>query len=225
METGTKLTILDLANKFVNCKMNCNIEHNPTRILRLIGPKHNDIVSLRNHFIEEKERLDKVGVYEFERYYDKDIVNIIDELIEDCEKRTEPNKVNALVGGFIVTALKEGSMFRKFKWNNYEKLAAADLFTLFPEFDTNFRGDIIAYHKVGGKYVVIESEQYPFDYDKQRYKTKEPAEKKFYSTEIRKNGKIYSTNTVFNTFEEALFHTMCPNQYSAMSILFNSQKD
>jgi hypothetical protein len=172
METETKNAAWELANKFVNCKMNCNTDHNPTRILRLLGPKHNDITSLRNDFIEQKERLDKEGVYEFERWYSKDIVKILDELIEEVGKRnTAPHNINEVVGGFIVTALKEGSMFRRFNWSNYDILKKEDLFTLFSEFDCDFRGDITVCHKVGGKYVVIETERHPFDYDKQRYKT------------------------------------------------------
>lgn len=225
MEKETKNIAWDLANKFVNCKMNCNTDHNPTRILSFLGPKHNDITSLRNYFVEQKARIDKEGAYEFERWYTKDIINILDELIDEVGKRnTAPHEINDVIGGFIVTALKEGSMFRRFNWDNYNKLAAEDLFTLFSEFDSEFRGDIVTCHKVGGKYVVIETECHPFDYTKQRYKTQEPKEKQFYSTEIR-GEHLRLTSTVFHTFEAALFHTMNPHQYSAMNILFESKQD
>ena len=229
MATKTKITAAALAEKFVNCKMNCNLEHNPTRILKLIGPKYNDIPSLRKYFVEQKKRLDKEGKYEFERWYTKDVISILDKLIK-AVKEEEPtgHPVNDVIGAMIVNALKNGGMFRKFNWNNYQTLVAEDLFSLFTEFDTDFRGDIVACHKVGGKYVVIETERHPFDYDNQRYKTREPKEKQFYSTEFR--GKkpfqaLCMTNTVFNTFEAALFHTMNPHQYSAMNILFESKND
>ena len=231
METEIKNKSWELAKQFVNCKMNCDTHHNPTVLLRLLGPKHNDITSLRNEFIEQKERLDKKGgAYEFGHWYTADIVKILDELIEEVGKRKPtPHETNEMVGAFIVTALKEGAMFRGFNWYNYEKLVAEDLHSLFNEFDSDFRGDILTCHKVGGeyilggKYVVIETEQYPFGSKKQKYKTREPKEKKFYSTEYRKD-RLFTTSTVFNTFEAALFHTMAPSQYSAMNILFEAAK-
>lgn len=224
MATKVKKTpIAELAREFVNCKMNCDLDHNPTRVLQLLGPKHNDITSLRNHFIEEKERLTKKdGKYEFERWYSKDIVKILDELIDSViENRPLEFERNEVIGSIIIKALKEGHMFRGFNWNNYEKLVAENLSTLFNEFDSDFRGDITVCHNVAGKYIVIETESHPFDFKNQKYKTKEPKEKKFYSTEYRKD-KLFLTSMVWHTFEEALFHTMAPSQYSAMSILFEA---
>jgi len=224
MATKVKTAPAELARQFVNCKMNCDRDHNPTRVLQLLGPKHNDITSLRNHFIEEKEKYDKKGKYEFEQWYDKDIVKILDELIEEVGKHnTTPHKMNEVVGSFIVTALKEGHMFRRFNWNNYTKLVAENLSTLFNEFDCDFRGDITVCHNIAGKYIVIETESHPFDFKNQKYKTKEPKEKKFYSTEYRKGtDRLFLTSMVWHSFEEALFHTMAPSQYSAMSILFEA---
>lgn len=222
METKSKSTQKELAAKLVNCKMNCRRDYNPTRILGLLGPNENDIVSLRNYFIEEKEKLDKKGPYEFSQWFDKDVVKILDELIDSVDSPVagEGSK-NETIGYIIVKALKEDSLFRRFEWDNYHFLVKEGLFTLFSEFDSDFRGNIVACHKVGGKYIVIETERHPFDYDKQRYKTNEPKNKQFYSTEIR-GEQLRLTSMVFNTFEAALFHTMAPSQYSAMEILFEA---
>lgn len=211
MEAKVKSTPAELAAQFVNCKMNCGIEHNPTKILRLLGKGLNDITSLRNYFIEEKERLDKNDKHEFSQWYDKDIVKILDELIDSTPT------IGA--GLIIVQALKDGHMFRKFSWNNYNKLVAEDLYSLFGEFDSDFRGDITVCHKVGGKYVVIETEQYPFG---SKPHTKRIKEKKYYSTEYRKDKVLRTTSTVFDSFEAALFHTMAQSQYLAMNILFEA---
>lgn len=230
MDTTSETTVMELANRFVNSKMNCSIENNPTKILKLLGPNKDDIDALRNFLIEERVRLDKKN--EFSRWYDADIINLLGELITaviQSNKNMDTNLSMKLVGLHIISALKEGALFKKFHWANYEFLVKDGLFSLFSDFDSKFRGDIVACHKVGGKYVVIETERYPFDYKKQNDKTYEPKEKHFYSTEVRKNGKSYVTNYItnfsFNTFESALFHTMCPNHYSAINILFESQKD
>ena len=133
--------------------------------------------------------------------------------------------VEEVVSGFIIEALHSGHLFHQFNWKNLDVLIKADLFNFMHAFDSDFRGDIVTCHKVGGKYIVIETERHPFDYDKQKYKTHEPKEKQFYSTELRGKDavkKLYITNSVFNSFEDALFHTMAPNQYSAMSILFTA---
>ena len=219
----TKPTTAQLAVNFVSCSMNCDKEHNPTKILRLLGSDLNDIAALKKFFSEEKERLDKKGPHEFSHWYDKDIISHLNELIKQVKKENNTGRYdNDIVGEIIIRALKEGHMFQKFNWNNYYKLLQEKMFSLFSEFDTDFRGDIITCHNVADKYVVIETERYPFD--KQRYKTQEPKEKHFYSTEVR-GGILRTTSTMFHTFEAALFHTMNSHQYSAMNILFESKKD
>lgn len=216
----------DLARKFVTCKMNCTrMEYNPTKILKLLGSNFADIDTLREEFINEKIRMDKEGRHDFNQYYTPDISAILDELIENVKKNYNSKmaiwSVECTIGHIIVNALKNEPLFRNFNWSNYNMLRENELTNLFSEFDSDFRGDIVKCHKVGGKYIVIETERYPFDYDKQRYKTREPKEKQFYSTEVRK-GKLYLTSTMFHSFEAALFHTMAPSQYSAMTILFEA---
>lgn len=224
MATKTKTTPKELAERFVNCKMNCDTHHNPSVIIRLLGKSLNNINAIRKYLVEQKARLDKEGEYEFQRWYSSDIIEIFDELVETVKKDKPSAPVDEVVSGFLIEAL-HGFRFGGFRWQNLDALIEADLFSLFHEFDSDFRGDIVECHKVGGKYVVIETERHPFDYDKQKYKTHEPKEKQFYSTELRGKGadkKLYLTNTVFNSFEDALFHTMVPSQYSAMSILFTA---
>lgn len=229
MNTQDKTTrnqkLRELAERFVNSKMNSERRNNPSIIIRQLGKSLNDIQALRNHFVEQKARLDKEGKYEFERYFDKDIIQTFDELVDAVKAGKPSAPVEEVVSGFIIEALHSGHLFHGFKWKNLDALIEADLFNLMYEFDSDFRGDIVTCHNVGGKYIVIETERHPFDYDKQRNKTHEPKEKQFYSTELRGKGaakKLYLTSTVFNSFEDALFHTMAPSQYSAMSILFTA---
>lgn len=224
MKTTVNTSIKELATKFVTCKMNCDIEHNPTKILRLIGPDFSNISDLRDFIVAEKKRMNKENGFEFNNYYTPEIIDILDELCEEVVKGYNPQaiwSVDHTIGYQIVIAIKNNILFKKFNWNNYNVLNEAKLISLFPEFDTDFRGDITVCHKVGGKYVVIETESHPYDFDNQKRKTQEPKEKKFYSTEIR-HERLCSTNTVFDTFESALFHTMFPRHYSAVITLFES---
>lgn len=224
-KTSSKEQIRELAEKFVNSKMNSERRNNPSIIIRQLGKSLNDIQALRKHFVEQKARLDKEGKYEFERYYNKDIIQIFDELVESVKASKPSAPIEEVVSGFIIEALEKGHDFSRFNWKNLDALIEADLFSLMYEFDSDFRGDIVTCHNVGGKYIVIETERHPYDYDKQRYKTNEPKEKQFYSTEFRGKKpfqKLYLTSTVFHSFEDALFHTMAPSQYSAMSILFTA---
>lgn len=216
------MTAEQLADKFVTCKMNCSIEHNPTKILKLLDSNESNFEALRNFFVEEKERDDKRKSYEFERYYTKDIIEILDALKEAVRESFKPQAVFSLddvVGSKIYIALKNNVLFRGFNWGNYSKLKEERLTSLIGDFDCDFRGDITAVHYVGGKYVVIQTQRMPFD-----KKAPRVMETCFYSTEVRKNDRLYLTNFGWDTFEAALFHTMAPSQSSAMHILFEASK-
>ena len=58
-KTTNNQNLKELAERFVNSKMNSEIRNNPSIIICQLGKSLNDIKALRNHLVDQKARLDK----------------------------------------------------------------------------------------------------------------------------------------------------------------------
>lgn len=93
--------------------------------------------------------------------------------------------------------------------DNFELLQKNSLLAEYlSQFDTYFRGQLVAIHRVPHSDIIIfETKQKPFSNEKQ-YHWDEPEIKKFYSSK--------NITYVWHTYNESLIHSLFPNYYGAV---------
>jgi hypothetical protein len=189
-----KKTLKELTDSLVTMKMNCTRDYyNITKLLKHIHPTRvfDDFLTFLKN---EKVRLDKDKMWSFSNYYDSNIIETVENIVNDFDPEDSYNS--------LIISLKNSYLFREFNWKNFNILNENNLFHLLGDFDSDFRGEIKNVHKVNGKYIIIET--YKFDEGYRFYNNKR-------------------TSYCFDNFEDSLFYAMFGEQhYSTISLIFKN---
>lgn len=213
--------MFELTNKVLLGKWNSTSKtHTATTILNHLGPKKDGVQSLVKMIEERKAKMDK---YAFQTYYGTTLEDLqaLIKAVEDTRNENTIQSTDLIVGEFLYSGIRNSIVFSELRWENYDFLKKEKLSSIFGHFDTYFRGDVVQIHRIKNEaYLIVETKKHPYDYDKQRTKWKEPTETAFYFFTKDENGKFQNNSYSFSTFEDALFHAVCPSYAGAMSALY-----
>ncbi len=194
----SKIPLAEIAQRILNSGWNCTSKTGiASIILKRIYPNKN-FDELLAFLYKEKERMDKNSSFDFARYYGTDII----ELVEILQKGSN----NPFGVGLIINGIKSNSEYNKFHWGNFEFLAEENMLSILGDFNTLFRGNLTAVHRVyNNKYIIVESVNLDGN--------------TFYNF---KDGNI--GHYCYGEFEEALFSQMAGNLSSGMNAIYQYSK-
>ena len=93
--------------------------------------------------------------FDFERFYGADLIRDVNGLRNAILSRDAESEVKTEVDKLFIDAMTSMRAYKNVNFNNYHKLKAQGLASLFKEF-SDWRGDITEIHSINhGKYTII----------------------------------------------------------------------